>query len=65
MALVLMAGDAVPADVPDVEAASPAFPNDRGAPKVNPEGTVDTFVDCAPATLVDDTLVVVLAFSST
>lgn len=65
VALVLMDGDAVLADVTAVEAASPAFPNDRGAPKVNPEGTVDTLVDCAPATLVDGVLVVVLALSST
>lgn len=64
VALVLVDGDAVPADVTDVEAASPAFPSDRGAPKVNPAGIVDTLVDCAPATLVDGALVVVLALSS-
>lgn len=65
VALVPMDGDAVPADVTDVEAASPAFPNDREAPKVNPEGTVDGLVDCDPATLVDGALVVVFALSST
>lgn len=65
VALVLMDRDAVPADVTDVEAASPAFPNARGAAKLNPEGIVDTLVDCVPATLVDGALVVVLALSST
>lgn len=65
VALVLMDRDDVPADVTDVEAASPAFPNVRGEAKLNPEGIVDTLVDCVPATLVDGTLVVVLALSST
>lgn len=63
VALVLM--DAVPADVPEVEAASPAFPKVRGAVKLNAEGIVDTLVDCVPATLVDGALLVVLALSST
>lgn len=57
--------DAVPADVPEVEAASPAFPKVRGAVKLNAEGIVDTLVDCVPATLVDGALLVVLALSST
>lgn len=65
VALVLMDRDVVPADVTDVEAASPAFPNVRGAEKLNPEGIVDTLVDCVPATLIDGALVVVLALSST
>lgn len=65
VALVLMDRDAVPADVTDVEAASPAFPNVRGAAKLNPEGIVDTLADCVPATLVDGALLVVLALSST
>lgn len=65
VALVLMDMDAAPDDVTDVEAASPAFPNVRGAEKLNPEGIADTLVDCAPATLVDGALVVVLALSST
>lgn len=63
VALVLM--DAVPADVPEVEAASPAFPKVRGAVKLNAEGIADTLVDCVPATLVDGALLVVLALSST
>lgn len=65
VALVLMDRDAVPADVTDVAAASPAFPDGRGAAKLNPEDIVDTLVDCVPATLVDGALVVVLALSST
>lgn len=65
VALVLMDGDAAPADVTDVEAASPAFPNDRVAPNVNPEGPVDTLVDCAPETLEAGALVEILALSST
>lgn len=65
VALVLMDRDAVPAVVTEVEVASPVFPNNRGAPKVNPEGTVDTLDDCAPTTLVVSALVVVLALSST
>lgn len=64
VALVLMEVGAVPADVTDVEVASPAFPNIRGLPKTNPEGDVDALVDCAPAALVDGVLVVVLALSS-
>lgn len=65
VALVLLDRDAVPADVTDVEAASPAFPKVRGAEKLNPEGIVDTLVDGVPATLVDGALLVVLALSST
>lgn len=65
VALVLMDRDAVPADVTDVEAASPAFPNVRGAAKLNPEGIVDTLADCVPAALVDGALGVILALSST
>lgn len=64
VALVLTDVVAVPADVTDDELASPAFPNDRGAPKVNPEGTVDALVDCVPATLMDGAFVVVLTLSS-
>lgn len=65
VALVLMDRGAVPADVTDVEAASAAFPNVRGVAKLNPEGIVETLVDCVPATLVDGALLVVLALSST
>lgn len=65
VALVLMDRGAVPADVTEVKAASPAFPKVGGAVKLNPEDIVDTLVDCVPATLVDGALLVVLALSST
>lgn len=65
VALVLLDRDAVPADVTDVEAASPAFPNVRAAPKLKPEGTVDTLAVCVTAALVVGALLVVLALSST